>query len=127
MVEAKEMKLIIGLGNPGSLYDKTRHNIGKMFIGYLAQKYSMGQHRVSAKFVSYVRGKTVFVTSEVFMNLSVQSVEAVMKMYPGITLESTMVVLDDLDHKLGNARVKKTGSAEYQTNNIGVIEGHCLL
>jgi peptidyl-tRNA hydrolase len=46
------------------------------------------------------------------MNLSAHAVEALMKTYSQVKLENVMLVVDDLDHKPGNVKLKKTGSAE---------------
>ena len=106
------MKLVLGLGNPTKQYDLTRHNIGKSFIDYLTTRRSLPVHKSSARYTSYLYKDTVIAKSEVFMNLSAQALEGILKSYPNITLANTVVVLDDLDHKAGNARIKSVGSAE---------------
>lgn len=50
-------------------------------------------------------------TSETYMNLSVQALEALMKTYSNVTLANVVLVVDDLDHRPGNVKLKKTGSA----------------
>lgn len=59
--------------------------------------------------------------SETYMNLSAQSLEALLKAYPNTSLATSILVIDDLEHKPGYVGIKKTGSAEY---NISISRGH---
>ncbi len=103
--------LIVGLGNPGAKYDRTRHNVGFMAIDYLAQagQVSLSPHK---KFQGDFgeQGKLRFLKPSTFMNLSGQSVGAVVNWYklqPG----DVVVIYDDLDLPLGRIRLRKSGSA----------------
>ena len=108
------MWLIVGLGNPGREYEKTRHNVGFLVVDALARR-----HRAvafSSKFKAEVaqvnvRGHSALVLKpQTFMNLSGQSVQPAMAFYK-IPLEQVIVVHDDLDLELGQIKLKRGGSA----------------
>lgn len=103
--------LIVGLGNPGQKYDRTRHNVGFMALDYLAQagKFSLSPHR---KFHGDFgeQGNLRFLKPSTFMNLSGQSLSAVTNWYK-LLPEDVIVIYDDLDLPLGRIRLRKSGSA----------------
>ena len=79
------MKVIVGLGNPGKEYAKTKHNVGFMFIEYLENKYGF---EVSKKFedsliceTKFENEKVVFVKPQTYMNLSGNAVQKIKKWY----------------------------------------------
>lgn len=107
------LRLIVGLGNPGSDYDRTRHNAGFWFLDELADKAGarLGKdnklHAETAK-VS-IAGQTVWLLKPTtFMNKSGQSLAAAWNYYK-ITPEETLVAHDDLDLPPGTARLKFDG------------------
>ncbi len=108
------MWLVVGLGNPGREYEKTRHNIGFSVVDALARR-----HRAPAftsKFKAEVaqvtlRGESALLLKpQTFMNLSGQSVQPAMAFYK-VALEHIVVVHDDLDLELGQIKLKRGGSA----------------
>lgn len=109
------MKLIIGLGNPGSEYEFTRHNVGFMAIDKFANKYN-----ASFKIDKNLKGmistiningeKVILLKPITYMNLSGDCVIAVMKYYK-INIEDIMVINDDLDLPVGKVRYRVSGSA----------------
>ncbi len=108
-------RLIVGLGNPGAKYDRTRHNIGFDLIDQLAKRWQIPvsdqkrfQGIVGEGWVT--RQKIVLLKPQTFMNLSGQSVRSVLDWYK---LEPTevLVLYDDLDLPLGKLRIRLTGSA----------------
>jgi peptidyl-tRNA hydrolase, PTH1 family len=108
-------RLIVGLGNPGAKYDRTRHNIGFDLIDQLAKRWQIPvsdqkrfQGMVGEGWVN--RQKIVLLKPQTFMNLSGQSVRSVLDWYK---LEPTevLVLYDDLDLPLGKLRIRLTGSA----------------
>jgi len=102
------MFLIIGLGNPGPTYEKTRHNIGFLLIDRL-QKELKPQNisKNSFKGELYKQGDILLLKPTTFMNLSGESAIAVKNFYKP---EVTIVVHDDLDLKFGALRFKVGGS-----------------
>lgn len=107
------VELIVGLGNPGRDYSDTRHNAGFWFVNAVARKYG-GSFKIDKKFQGEVArtvidGKDVWLLKpETFMNLSGQSVLALMQFYK-IDLSNILVVHDDLDLPAGVARLKQGG------------------
>jgi PTH1 family peptidyl-tRNA hydrolase len=109
------MKLIVGLGNPGEKYDKTRHNIGFDVIDNLAQELGVTNFR--DKFngdigEANIQGEKVFLLKPMtFMNLSGDSIREVVKFYKLDPKEDIIVIYDDMDIPLGKLKIKKKGSA----------------
>ena len=107
------IKLIVGLGNPGSQYDSNRHNAGVIFLHHLAKSYS-GSLRGESKFFGEFGGvniggddiKLLFPTT--FMNNSGKSVAAVCKFYK-IEPENMLVAYDEIDFDVGVTRFKHGG------------------
>lgn len=105
--------LIVGLGNPGSDYEATRHNAGFWFIDELARQ-SACELKKDSKFYGYVgkatlHGEPVWLLKpDTFMNRSGQSVSALAKYYK-ISVENILVVHDELDFEPGDVRLKIGG------------------
>ena len=105
--------LIIGLGNPGSEYSKTRHNIGFEIIDYISSvrecKFETVKLADITKFK--IKGKTVFLLKpNTFMNLSGKAVKHWMDNQK-IKLDNILVISDDLNLKFGQIRLRKKGSS----------------
>ncbi|MGO1061137.1 aminoacyl-tRNA hydrolase [Planococcus sp. FY231025] len=108
------MKLIIGLGNPGKAYEQTRHNIGFKVIDYLAMKWNapLTQSKFKGMYsvIHRPEGKVMLLKPLTFMNLSGESVGALMDYY-NIAVEDIVVIYDDLDLPTGQLRLRQKGSA----------------
>ena len=109
------MKLIIGLGNPGKKYEKTRHNAGFMVLDRLRQalaKYNISEWELSKKFNSQICGcainseKIILAKPMTFMNASGQAVQLIAQYYK-IEPENIIVAHDDKDIKLGEIKIQK--------------------
>jgi PTH1 family peptidyl-tRNA hydrolase len=108
------MKLIVGLGNPGEDYSRSRHNVGWVVADAFARKFriDMARHeKESMTGEGRVAGGTVKVAKPLtYMNLSGDAVRLLVNAY----LESTddlMVVYDEIDLPLGTLRIRPNGSA----------------
>lgn len=107
------IKVIVGLGNPGTKYDETRHNIGFDLVNRLA--VAQPHVKFSRKFDAEVAEieidyrRVLLVKPTTFMNLSGKSVGAVVGFYK-ISLEDLLVVCDDLSLALGRIRLRPGGS-----------------
>ncbi|PIZ75663.1 aminoacyl-tRNA hydrolase, partial [Candidatus Peregrinibacteria bacterium CG_4_10_14_0_2_um_filter_41_8] len=79
------MKLIIGLGNPGAKYVKTRHNVGFLFLDYLGQKLGCNDWEEKSKFKAVVAecgaDRLLLVKPTTFMNLSGEALVAIKQFY----------------------------------------------
>lgn len=105
------MKLIIGLGNPGSEYESTRHNVGWMALDRLAKKFECSEFREEKKFFGSIstgkidREKIVLVKPTTYMNNSGQSVRSLIDFYKLVPAD-IIVVHDDKDIPLGTLRAQ---------------------
>jgi peptidyl-tRNA hydrolase, PTH1 family len=109
------LKLIVGLGNPGSEYAETRHNVGFKVADELAKRHQL-KFRESAKW----QARTARITEDdrdallaqptTFMNLSGWAVRDLVTFYK-IGLADMLVMVDDADLPLGKLRIRMTGSA----------------
>lgn len=109
------MKWIVGLGNPGRQYAKTKHNVGFMALDRLADQLCIkfNDHKSSRSLIAetHVAGeKLVLIKPQTFMNLSGESVRAYMDFYK-VDLADFIVVYDDLDTPFGDLRLRYKGSA----------------
>lgn len=108
------MWLVVGLGNPGTEYAHTRHNIGFMAADELVRRYTFTPFRTKMKgqiAQGTVDGeKVILLKPETFMNLSGEAVQAVCAFYR-IGPDHIIVIHDDMDLPVGKVRVKRGGSA----------------
>jgi len=119
------MKLVVGLGNPGSKYVGTRHNVGFDVVRELARRYSADAPRI--KFESefcdvHVAGtKVTLVTPLTYMNLSGRSVRQFVDFFD-LELEDLVVICDDINLDFGQLRWRKKGSAGGQNGLKNTID-----
>ncbi len=106
------MKILVGLGNPGSAYEGTRHNIGFRVVDRLAEesRISLSQKRFKALFgKGSIRSREVVLVKPLtFMNLSGQAVREVLAFYKR-AIGDLVVIHDDLDLPFGALRIKRWG------------------
>ncbi|SFV69124.1 Peptidyl-tRNA hydrolase [hydrothermal vent metagenome] len=99
--------LIVGLGNPGSDYEQTRHNIGFMLIDELTKRFNANNVTSSSFLGETYKAKNHFLLKpQTFMNLSGDSVIKVKNFYK---LDNVVVIHDDLDLPFGSLRFKLGG------------------
>ncbi|MBO0961769.1 aminoacyl-tRNA hydrolase [Neobacillus sp. MM2021_6] len=107
------MKCIVGLGNPGKQYEQTRHNIGFEVIDALANLFSIPLNQSKFKGMygigTYNGEKILLLKPLTYMNLSGESIRAVMDYYQ-IELEDLVIIYDDLDLPVGKIRLRQKGS-----------------
>lgn len=108
------MKLVIGLGNPGSQYERTRHNVGFRVVDKLAARlgWKWSERRGKAMLASGMIGseKVVLAKPITFMNLSGEAVSELVRWYK-LPPEDVLVVYDELDLPVGKVRLRAKGSA----------------
>ncbi len=115
------MKLVVGLGNPGKTYEKTRHNAGFMALDLLRKTLDFEDFREESRFKGNVSigryqkpdklfEKVILFKPLTFMNLSGEAVANISQFYK-IKPEDCLVIYDDLDLALGSLRIRKKGSA----------------
>jgi peptidyl-tRNA hydrolase, PTH1 family len=108
------MKLIVGLGNPGKQYEKTRHNVGFDTIDELSRLFNINVDQLKFKGVYGIgfvgTEKVLLLKPLTYMNLSGESIRAIMDFYD-IDTEDLVVIYDDLDIPVGKLRLRQKGSA----------------
>lgn len=122
------MKLIVGLGNPGSQYEKTRHNVGFVVVEKLAQKLGASFSKSPKLQVETARGlnpvnqeKYILVKPQTFMNNSGQAVRAVLDFYQ-LDAQDLILIYDDLDLELGSFKAKVGGFPKGHNGVNSVIQ-----
>ena len=105
--------IICGLGNPGSEYENTRHNIGFMTIDTLCEKYNLSCKKLRFKSLTcdaVIGGKRCLIMKPTtFMNKSGEAVTEAMNFYK-IPPENTIIVYDDISLEPGKLRIRRKGS-----------------
>ncbi|QRG86736.1 aminoacyl-tRNA hydrolase [Bulleidia sp. zg-1006] len=108
------MKLIVGLGNPGRKYEKTRHNSGFLVMDELARlcHADISQNKWNALITQVRIGseQVILMKPQTFMNESGIAVRQAFDFYK-IALEDMLVIHDDMDLKVGSLRIRKKGSS----------------
>lgn len=106
------MKCIVGLGNPGWKYRKTRHNVGFMVIDELAKRFQtkLSEKKFKGEYaIERINGEgLILVKPQTFMNLSGECLRPLVDYY-GIDPDHTLVIYDDLDLPTGRIRLRKKG------------------
>ena len=109
------MFLIVGLGNPGREYEKTRHNVGFAVIDALADKYNISvADRKSRAFCGkgIIGGQKVLLAKpQTYMNLSGESIRSLADYYKIDVETELLVIFDDVSLDVGQIRIRKKGSA----------------
>ena len=119
------MFLIVGLGNPGSKYEQTRHNCGFLLIDELARRAGREVRTPECQSLTTkttLRGTEILlVKPQTFMNLSGVAVAALMKKYE-IKAENILIISDDVALSLGTLRLRREGSAGGQNGLKSIIK-----
>ena len=116
------MKAIVGLGNIGKEYKKTRHNVGFMTVDEIVTSYEFENFKLEEKFEAEIskgeiKGeKIIFIKPQTFMNSSGRAVQKIMNFYK-IEIENLLVIHYDLDIALGEIR---TGFGKSSAGHKGV-------
>jgi len=109
------MYIIAGLGNPDKQYQNTRHNIGFDVIDAVAEKYGIAMGEKKHKAIigkGCIAGqKVVLVKPQTYMNLSGESIRAVIDFYKVDVKSGLIVILDDVSLDVGRIRIRKRGSS----------------
>lgn len=105
--------IIVGLGNPGTEYENTRHNIGFMTIDTLCEKYKVNCKKLKFKSLTcdvMISGKRCLIMKPgTYMNKSGEAVTEAMSFYK-IPPERTIIVFDDISLEPGKMRIRRKGS-----------------
>lgn len=112
-LKSKDRYLIAGLGNPGSTYERTRHNAGFICADECIDYYGARETSCKANALLYKgekNGREVFIVKpQTFMNLSGTAIADVMRFYK-IPTENIIVIYDDVSLDVGKIRIRPKGS-----------------
>lgn len=116
------MKLVVGLGNPGNKYAKSRHNIGFVVIDQLTKELGL-KFKISKKYNAFfAKSKRLeLLKPQTFMNNSGTAVRAISQKH-GIPPENILIVMDDLDMEVGKIRYRSEGSSGGHRGMQSIIE-----
>ena len=120
------MKLIVGLGNPGKSYEKTRHNVGFRLVDMIASKNNVkiDKKKFNGLYAEVLINdeKVILLKPQSYMNLSGEVVKSFIKFFK-IEIADILVISDDLDLPLGYYKLK-TNSSSGGHNGLKNIEDH---
>lgn len=106
--------IIAGLGNPGTEYEKTRHNAGFLAIDYIASHFNANVNRLKFKALvgeADISGKRVLLMKpQTFMNSSGEAIGEAAAFYK-ISPENILILHDEISFDAGNMRIRRKGSA----------------
>ena len=107
--EASQVRLVIGLGNPGAEYNRTRHNVGFSVVDLLASGWGLTWQHSKSWHALWAKGeKAILVKPTSYMNRSGEPLSAVANFYK-IAPAEILIVLDDLALELGRLRLRTEG------------------
>jgi PTH1 family peptidyl-tRNA hydrolase len=121
------MKVIVGLGNPGKDYSRTKHNVGFWVVDELCKRWGVsctsqkwkaliGEHRIGTE-------KIILCKPQTYMNLSGESVREVVEYHSNISVQSDVIVVyDDMDFPAGQVKLRQKGSAGGHNGVKSVIQ-----
>lgn len=119
--------ILLGLGNPGKEYEKTRHNAGWLALDALAARYGFPKFAhdpgLHAAVSGMPFGDTLYLLAkpDTFMNLSGQAAQALLRYYR-LEPSDLTVIFDDIDLPLGTIRVREKGSGGTHNGMKSVIQ-----
>ena len=116
--------MVVGLGNPGKEYERTRHNAGFLALDFLEKKYncsvSSGRFNALTAVCEVLGKKILFMKPQTYMNLSGNAVLAAMNFYK-IPPENVILIFDDISFEVGKLRIRKKGSHGGQNGVKNII------
>ena len=122
------LHLIVGLGNPGAEYAKTRHNAGFLLVEKLAEQWRANwsnERKFNARIARGESGgkRVLLCEPQTFMNLSGEAVGALVKFYQ-VPLPDFLVVVDDADLPLGEIRLRPGGGGSGGHHGLDSVAQH---
>jgi len=114
-MQSGDLRLVVGLGNPGQRYAGTRHNVGFMALELLARREgvrfrSMAKLQAELAEVGFGRDRLRLLMPQTYMNESGRSIRAALDWFD-VSADQLLVLVDDMDLPLGRLRLRAKGSA----------------
>ncbi|MDO4585723.1 MAG: aminoacyl-tRNA hydrolase [Planctomycetia bacterium] len=121
----KPDKIVVGLGNPGTKYQGTRHNVGYMVLAKLAERFAQGKPRIQFQGNTLdvkIKGTNILLLCPTtYMNLSGNSISSALRFYK-LTPSELLVVCDDVDLPVSKIRFRTSGGSGGQKGLQNTIE-----
>ena len=114
------MRLVAGLGNPGTQYVFTRHNMGWLCVDHFVANHALGESQEKFQSQFWKSGDVIFLKPLTFMNLSGRAIIEAVNFYK-IELENILVVYDDMALPFGKLRMRMKGSAGGHNGMVSII------
>jgi len=106
------LKVILGIGNPGVKYFQTRHNIGFTVIDYIAERFDLKKSYSGDNYIYFIGSlaneEFLLVKPLTYVNLSGEALTGLAKKFDVVS-ENILIIVDDINLKLGDIRVRKSG------------------
>lgn len=119
------MKIVLGLGNPGSRYERTRHNVGWLLLDAVAERlraeFEPGKGDYWGAAASWRGRRVTLVKPTTFMNLSGNAARQVLR-HTGTTIDDLLVVVDEIQFPLGRLKITPSGSDGGHNGLASLIE-----
>ncbi|UWD34269.1 aminoacyl-tRNA hydrolase [Mesomycoplasma molare] len=115
------MKLIVGLGNPGDEYKKTKHNVGFWVLDKIAEELNLKFDKNKFNGLHTKNEDYILAKPYTFMNNSGFFVKEIVNFYK-IAIDDILIVYDDMDFKIGQAAIRNHGSAAGHNGIKSIIE-----
>lgn len=124
VMKLDDIFVIAGLGNPGTKYSQTRHNIGFVTVDEIAFRHNIQFNKVKFK-ACYGEGtiagkKVILVKPQTFMNESGEALREILEWYR-LPIQNMVVIYDDIDIDPGKIRIRESGSAGTHNGMRSVI------
>ncbi len=126
----KPSLIIVGLGNHGSSYERTRHNAGWIAIDRLSREFGEGEWKEAQKFESKIQEARIgvvpilLVKPHTYMNLSGDAVRKLVTFYKLDPKQQLLVLTDDIDIPLGTYRMRLTGGPGTHNGLKSIMEAY---
>lgn len=118
------MKLIVGLGNPGKKYERTRHNCGFIFLdNYIRKNNLIEKSKFNGLYYEQIinNEKIILLKPQTYMNLSGVCVKKFID-YFKISIENVLIIYDDVNYDLGKFKIRRNGSSGGHNGIKNIIE-----
>ncbi len=121
------MKLIVWLWNPWEKYEKTKHNVGFLFLDYLKEKDNFSDFKLESKFKAEVSSwillweKTILLKPQTYMNLSWESIRKIVDFYK-IDTDDIIIIYDDMSMDFSKIRIRNKWSAWWHNGIKDIIK-----
>ena len=125
MMDSGRSYLLVGLGNPGRDYRKTRHNIGFLLVDEIANRLGVEFSRTQIKSLVtsgvHLGNKIILAKPQTYMNKSGQPTKGLIKFYKQ-DFEDTLILYDDIDLPFGTTRIRRSGGSAGHKGMTSIIE-----